>query len=62
MNPETVGLISDAIKILGPAGIAAYATYRASKIQIDIKLKELDKTHEFTARQSLFQYLSLIHI
>jgi len=60
MNVETAELIkaimTDAIKILGPAAIAAYATYRASKAQFEIKLKEIDKNHAFEARKNLFQY------
>ena len=40
----------EAIKISGPAVIAAYATYRATAIQFESKLNELDKTNEFHAR------------
>ena len=48
---QTVSL--EAIKILGPAVIAAYATYRATAIQFESKLKELDKTNEFHARDRI---------
>ena len=44
---QTVSI--EAIKILGPAAIAAYETYRATAIQFESKLKELDKTNEFHA-------------
>jgi len=48
MDPATIDLIkvvaTDAIKILGPALIAAYVAYRASKTQFSIeKLKIHDK-------------------
>jgi len=60
MEPATIELIqviaTDAIKILGPAIIAAFATYYASKAQFQIKLKELDKTNEFSARKCLFDF------
>ncbi len=60
MDSATVELIktiaTDAIKILGPAILAAFATYKASKIQIELKLKELESKHEFSARVQLFKY------
>lgn len=67
MTPETIALIKElslnfkdiaieAIKILGTAAIAAFATYRAAKIQFDIKLKELQSTTEFGAREHMFKY------
>ncbi len=60
MDPATINLIqtiaTDAIKILGPAIIAAYATYYASKAHFQTKLKELDKTNEFSARKCLFDF------
>lgn len=61
MTPELVGLIQtialEAIKILGPAAIAAYATYRATAIQFEIKLKELERTNEFSARDRIYTHL-----
>ncbi|MDZ7661397.1 hypothetical protein [Thiohalophilus sp.] len=60
MDAEVVRLIEtvslDAIKILGPAIIAAFATYKATKIQYEIKLQEITKGHEFKAREHLFDY------
>lgn len=54
MPSELLNLIQsislEAIKISGPAAIAAYATYRATAIQFESKLNELDKTNEFHAR------------
>ena len=54
MPSELLNLIQfislEAIKISGPAVIAAYATYRATAIQFESKLNELDKTNEFHAR------------
>ena len=51
---ETISI--DAIKILGPAIIAAFATYKATKTQYEIKLNEITKSHEFKAREHLFDY------
>ncbi len=60
MDPEIANLIKtisiDAIKILGPAIIAAFATYKATKMQYEIRLAELTKGHEFKAREHLFDY------
>ena len=50
MSPEALSVISDAIKILGPATISAYVAYKAATIQITLKLKEIDKNQEFQAR------------
>jgi hypothetical protein len=46
----------EAIKVLGSAAIAAYATYRATAIQFESKIRELDKTNEFNARDRLYSY------
>lgn len=54
MDAATAGVISEAVKILGPAIIAAVATYKVSRAQFEIKLRELDKAHEFRARELLF--------
>lgn len=60
MEAATIELIqtiaTDAIKILGPAIIAAFATYKATQSQFEIKLRELEKAHEFGAREHLFKY------
>jgi hypothetical protein len=57
MPSELLNLIQtdsvEAIKILGSAVIAAYATYRATAIQFESKLKELDKANEFHARDQI---------
>ena len=52
---QTISL--EAIKIVVPAVIAAYATYRATTIQFESKLNELDKTNEFHARDRIYSYL-----
>ena len=44
-------IVTDSIKILGPAIIAAYATYKATMGQLNIKIKDLDKKHEFGVRE-----------
>jgi len=56
MDPATIELIKDAIKILGPAVIAAWATYMASKSHFELRLKEIETKQEFGARQHLFRY------
>lgn len=56
MDPATIELIKDAIKILGPATIAALATYMAAKSQFELRLKEIEKGHQFRAREHLFRY------
>ncbi len=56
MSPDGWAVVKDisldAIKILGPAIIAAYVSYKLATI----KLKEMDKTHEFGAREHIFNY------
>ena len=56
MNPAIIELIEDAIKILGPAIIASWATYRAAKSQFELRLREVESKQEFGARQHLFHY------
>ncbi len=60
MDPEVVKLfipvLTDAIKILGPAAITGFVTWKIAKNQFGLKLKELESTHEFVAREHLFQY------
>jgi hypothetical protein len=58
MDPEsykvTMNVISDAIKILGPAIITAIVGYKVGKYQLLIKMKELNKNNEF--KQDFRQY------
>jgi len=60
MSPELLAVIKDisldAIKILGPAIITAIISYKWGKLQVTLKLKAMDKTHEFGAREHLFNY------
>jgi hypothetical protein len=68
MSPEEITLVQtvslEAIKILGPAIVATYAAYKAASVQIEVKLRELDKNHQFQARESIFSHLKdrLTHI
>ncbi|MES2190802.1 MAG: hypothetical protein V4454_11795 [Pseudomonadota bacterium] len=68
MSPEEIALVQtvslEAIKILGPAIVAAYAGYKAASVQIEVKLRELDKNHQFQARENIFSHLKdrLTHI
>lgn len=56
MDPLIANLLTDALKIIGPAVVAAYATYRATKLQFDARISEIEKTNEFNARDRLFEY------
>jgi hypothetical protein len=68
LNSETIALIEtvslEAIKILGPAIVAAYAAYKVASVQLNVRLLELDKTNQFKARESIFAHLKerLLHI
>lgn len=54
---ETIKVLgSDFIKIVGPAIVAAYATYKATSIQFEMKLKEMEGAHAFKAREHLLEY------
>jgi hypothetical protein len=56
--PEILAVIQtvllEAIKVLGPAAIAAYFTFRATSVQYESKLRELERGNEFSARDRLF--------
>lgn len=52
VNWQTI--ISDAIKILGPAIITAFVAYKAGAMQANVRMKELDKTNEFRVREKMF--------
>ena len=52
----TMNVISDAIKILGPAIITAIVGYKVGKYQLLIKIKELNKNNEFKAREKIFEF------
>jgi hypothetical protein len=60
MDPElyklTLDVISDAIKILGPAAITGLVAYKAGRAQHELHLKELDKSNEYKARERLFDF------
>lgn len=54
MTPEELNVISDAIKILGPALIMGVVGYFSASIQFKTRLKELDKNNEFKAREHFY--------
>jgi hypothetical protein len=57
-------IVLDAVKILGPAVVAAYAAYKAASVQIELKLRELESQNSFRARELVFNHLreKLAHI
>lgn len=56
MTPEELNVISDAIKILGPALITGVVGYFSASIQFKTRLKELDKNNEFKAREHFYNF------
>jgi hypothetical protein len=68
MAPDVANLIQtvslELVKIVGPAVVAAYAGYKGALIQVTLKLQELDKSHQYEARESIFSHLKerLAHI
>lgn len=60
MDPELykaiIDLISDAIKILGPAIITAIVGYKVGKSQLLIQIEQLNKNNEFKAREKIFDF------
>ena len=51
---NSIGL--EAIKVVGPAAIAAFAAYKAASLQFKATLAQLREANEFSARQYLFDY------
>ncbi|MGB2519095.1 hypothetical protein [Shewanella algae] len=49
-------VVSDAVKILGPATITAIVGYKAGKNQLSIRLEELDKNNSYKAREKIFEF------
>ncbi len=60
MDIESVKTITEGIveiaKILGPAIITALVGYKVGKSQIEVKLRELEKAHSYSASEKLFDY------
>lgn len=60
MDPVTASLIEavllDALKILGPAVVAALATYKATSSQYRFKIKEIERSQVFKARENLLEH------
>ncbi|MDN3649577.1 hypothetical protein QWZ13_11685 [Reinekea marina] len=60
MEVEIARLIADvlteATKILGPAAIASFATYKVTSIQSKLKIEELKRANSFKAKEHLLHY------
>ena len=60
MDPElykmSMEVLSDAIKILGPAIITAVVGYTAGQRQMELKIEEVNKSNEFKARDKIFEF------
>lgn len=60
MDPQlyklTMDVISDAIKILGPAIITAIVGYKVGRSQLLLKIEEINKNNEFKAREKIFDF------
>jgi len=60
METESIKIVTDGVveicKILGPAIITALVGYKAGKSHIEVKLKELERVHAFSASEKLFDY------
>jgi len=64
MDMESVKIITEGIveiaktlgPVLGPAIITALVGYKVGKSQIEVKLRELEKTHAYSASEKLFEY------
>lgn len=56
MDPVLAELISEGVKILGPALIAGCAAYFAASLQFKATLAQIREANEFAARQHLFDY------
>ncbi len=60
MDPNTLEVLkvvlTDTVKILGPASIAAYFTYKATKSQYEFRVREIERNQEFGAKEHLFDY------
>ncbi len=52
----TLEVISDSIKILGPAIITAIVGYKAGQFQLKLRIEELNKNNEFKAREKIFEF------
>lgn len=61
MTPEAIQAIEnfaiDALKILGPAIVAAVVAYKVAKAQFEATLKQTDKRNEFDARKAVYDFL-----
>ncbi|MCM0081336.1 hypothetical protein L4X63_07015 [Geomonas sp. Red32] len=54
---KTITSIStDAIKIIGPAAITAFVGFKAGKVQLELKIAEVERNNRFKAHELLFNY------
>jgi len=54
---QLIGSVSiEAVKIVGPAVVAAVVAYKAASLQFKSTLLQLRETNQFAARQHLFDY------
>ena len=51
-----IGVVEDAVKILGPAIITAIVGYKAGKNQLMIKIEEIRSENQFRAREKIFEF------
>jgi uncharacterized protein YabN with tetrapyrrole methylase and pyrophosphatase domain len=64
MDMESVKIITEGVveiaktlgPVLGPAIITALVGYKVGKSQIEVKLRELEKTYAYSASEKLFDY------
>lgn len=60
MDPTVVEAVKtvllEATKILGPAIVAALVTYKATRAHLELKIRELEQTHAYGAREHWFKY------
>ena len=49
-------VLIDAIKILGPATIAAIVALKSARLQTEARIREFEEKHRFGARSQLFEF------
>lgn len=56
MDIESAKTIVEAVKMFGPAIIGALVAIKVGKLQMEAKIKELEKLHAYSASEKLFDY------
>lgn len=51
---QLFGFLTEAVKLIGPAAVTGYVTYRVTKTQSDARLAELQTGHSYKARAEMF--------